>query len=50
MKRSADINITLLFFFNSIPIEFKTLSNSNKLDNILNKVDELLNKLDDNDK
>jgi len=35
---------------NSIPIEFKTLSNSNKLDNILNKVDELLNKLDDNDK
>ncbi len=35
---------------NIIPSEFKTLSNSNKLDGILNKVDELLNKLDSNDK
>jgi CheY-like chemotaxis protein len=33
---------------NSIPSEFKTLSNSNRLDNILNKVDDLLNKLDEN--
>jgi len=32
----------------SIPSEFKTLSNSNRLDNILNKVDKLLNKLSDN--
>jgi CheY-like chemotaxis protein len=31
---------------NSIPSEFKTLSNSNRLDNILNKVDELLKKID----
>jgi len=30
----------------SIPSEFKTLSNSNRLDNILNKVDELLKKID----
>lgn len=35
---------------NIIPSEFKTLSNSNKLDGILNKVDELLNKLDKDDK
>ena len=34
---------------NSIPSEFKTLSNSNRLDNILNKVDDLLNKLGDNE-
>ncbi|HUH50646.1 MAG TPA: hypothetical protein VLZ11_00920 [Flavobacterium sp.] len=34
---------------NSIPSEFKTLSNSNKLDSILNKVDDLLNKLGDNE-
>ena len=34
---------------NSIPSEFKTLSNSNRLDNILDKVDDLLNKLGDND-
>ncbi|WP_432410916.1 hypothetical protein [Rasiella sp. SM2506] len=33
---------------NSIPTEFKTLSNSNRLDSILNKVDELLKKIDDN--
>jgi CheY-like chemotaxis protein len=33
---------------NSIPSEFKTLSNSNRLDNILNKVDDLLNKLGEN--
>jgi DNA-binding NarL/FixJ family response regulator len=33
---------------NSIPSEFKTLSNSTRLDNILNKVDTLLNKLGDN--
>lgn len=33
-----------------IPSEFKTLSNSNRLDGILNKVDELLNKLDQDDK
>lgn len=32
----------------SIPSEFKTLSNSTRLDNILNKVDTLLNKLGDN--
>lgn len=32
----------------SIPSEFKTLSNSNRLDNILNKVDDLLNKLGEN--
>jgi len=31
---------------NSIPSEFKTLSNSNRLDSILNKVDELLKKID----
>ncbi len=31
---------------NSIPYEFKTLSNSNRLDSILNKVDELLKKID----
>lgn len=31
---------------NIIPTEFKTLTNSNKLDSIINKVDELLNKLD----
>lgn len=30
----------------SIPSEFKTLSNSNRLDNILKKVDELLKKID----
>jgi DNA-binding NarL/FixJ family response regulator len=30
---------------NSIPSEFKSFSNSNKLDNILNKVDELLDKI-----
>lgn len=30
---------------NSIPSEFKTLSNSERLDKILNKVDKLLNKL-----
>lgn len=30
----------------SIPSEFKTLSNSNRLDSILNKVDELLKKID----
>ncbi|UMB54197.1 hypothetical protein MKD41_01660 [Lutibacter sp. A64] len=35
---------------NSIPSEFKTLSNSTRLDNILNKVDTLLNKLGDNAK
>jgi hypothetical protein len=35
---------------NVIPSEFKTLSNSNRLDGILNKVDELLNKLDQDDK
>jgi CheY-like chemotaxis protein len=34
---------------NSIPSEFKTLSNSNRLDSILNKVDDLLNKLGDNE-
>lgn len=33
---------------NSIPSEFKTLSNSNRLDNIMDKVDKLLNKLSDN--
>lgn len=33
-----------------LPSEFKTLTNSNKLDNILNKVDELLKKLDDDAK
>lgn len=31
---------------NSMPSEFKTLSNSNRLDSILNKVDELLKKID----
>lgn len=31
----------------SIPSEYKTLSNSNRLDSIINKVDELLKKLDD---
>lgn len=31
---------------NSIPSEFKTLSNSNRLNSILNKVDELLKKID----
>lgn len=31
---------------NSIPSEFKSLSNSNRLDSIINKVDELLNKID----
>ncbi len=31
---------------NSIPKEFKTLSNSNRLDSILNKVDEILLKID----
>jgi hypothetical protein len=35
---------------NVIPSEFKTLSNSNRLDGILKKVDELLNKLDQDDK
>ena len=35
---------------NSIPIEFKSLSNSNRLDNLLNKVDELLKKIDNNAK
>ncbi|MDN3621379.1 hypothetical protein QWY81_18065 [Polaribacter undariae] len=35
---------------NSIPSEFKTLSNATRLDNILNKVDTLLNKLGDNAK
>lgn len=35
---------------NSIPREFKTLSNATRLDNILNKVDTLLNKLGDNAK
>lgn len=35
---------------NIIPAEFKTLSNSNKLDTVLNKVDELLKKLDENGK
>ena len=34
---------------NSIPLEFKTLSNSNRLDSILNKVDELLKKIDKED-
>lgn len=34
---------------NLIPPEFKTLSNANRLDNILDKVDILLNKLDEND-
>ena len=34
---------------NSIPAEFKTLSNSNRLDSILNKVDDLLNKLGKNE-
>lgn len=34
---------------NSIPAEFKTLSNSNRLDSILNKVDDLLNKLGENE-
>ncbi|QNS41965.1 hypothetical protein H0S70_02970 [Chryseobacterium manosquense] len=33
-----------------IPSEFKTLSNSNRLDNILNKVDQLLKKLDEDGK
>lgn len=33
-----------------IPTEFKTLTNSNKLDSILNKVDELLKKLDEDGK
>ncbi|SDD30054.1 response regulator [Williamwhitmania taraxaci] len=31
---------------NSIPSEYKSLSNSNRLDSILNKVDELLRKID----
>lgn len=35
---------------NSIPSEFKSLSNSNRLDNILNRVDELLKKIDNNAK
>lgn len=34
---------------NAIPAEFKTLSNSNRLDSILNKVDDLLNKLGENE-
>jgi len=34
----------------SIPPEFKSLSNSNRLDNIINKVDELLKKIDANAK
>jgi hypothetical protein len=33
-----------------IPPEFKTLSNSNKLDNMLSKVDQLLKKLDEDGK
>lgn len=33
---------------NAIPSEFKTLSNSNRLDNILDKVDKLLEKLENN--
>ena len=33
-----------------IPIEFKTLTNSNKLDNILSKVDLLLKKIDEDGK
>lgn len=33
-----------------IPPEFKTLTNSNKLDNILSKVDQLLKKLDEDGK
>jgi uncharacterized protein YdeI (YjbR/CyaY-like superfamily) len=33
-----------------IPEEFKTLTNSNKLDNILSKVDQLLKKLDEDAK
>ena len=33
-----------------IPTEFKTLTNSNKLDNILNKVDQLLKKLEEDGK
>ncbi len=33
-----------------IPSEFKTLTNSNKLDNILSKVDQLLKKLDEDGK
>jgi hypothetical protein len=33
-----------------IPAEFKTLTNTNKLDNILNKVDQLLKKLDEDGK
>ena len=33
-----------------IPSEFKTLTNSNRLDNILNKVDKLLKKLDEDGK
>jgi uncharacterized protein YdeI (YjbR/CyaY-like superfamily) len=39
LEKSIDAN-------NSIPSEFKTLSNSNRLDSILNKVDELLKKID----
>lgn len=35
---------------NIVPKEFKTLSNTDRLDNILNKVDELLKKIDDNGK
>lgn len=35
---------------NIIPSDFKTLSNSNRLDGILNKVDTLLNKLDSDGK
>lgn len=34
---------------NIIPSEFKSLSNSEKLDNMLNKVDKLLEKLNEND-
>lgn len=39
LEKSIDAN-------NSIPLEFKTLSNSKRLDSILNKVDEILKKID----
>jgi DNA-binding NarL/FixJ family response regulator len=42
LEKSIDAN-------NSIPTEFKTLSNATRLDNILNKVDNLLNKLGENE-
>jgi hypothetical protein len=34
---------------NTIPADFKTLSNINKLESILSKVDDLLNKIENND-